>query len=136
VRVDSPDEVCVSVAAMTLAQSRAKGKALMQAKQTAEAAECYNNGLRSDEAKTPAVLLSNRAQALLKLEDFAAALADAAAALLLRPQDSKAAQRYSAACAGQPRGGGVRRDQRCGGILGGAPAGSAFRAAALAQHRG
>ena len=63
------------------------------------AADEYWQGLRSNAGEV-AVLLSNRAQAQMKQQKWVDAMRDAAAALLLSPEDAKAWNRYSSALSG------------------------------------
>mmetsp|Transcript_25443 Transcript_25443/g.72956 ORF Transcript_25443/g.72956 Transcript_25443/m.72956 type:complete len:835 (+) Transcript_25443:96-2600(+) len=101
--VVSPSEVRKFVGgadSLNLAEAKAAGNAAVAQGQHATAAEFYRLGLNHANTEVLATLLSNRAQAELKLEQYAGALADTAAALQLRPTDSKAWARYVLALRG------------------------------------
>ncbi|CAE8734204.1 unnamed protein product, partial [Polarella glacialis] len=106
VRVDSPTDLRVERVSesndlASLQRARECGNKLVKQGLHQAAASEYWQGLRSPGVETEvAQLLSNRSQALLKQGLWAAALADAAAALLLAPGAAKAWQRYVAALHG------------------------------------
>jgi len=104
VRVDDPADLRVELdrqleVQRDLASAKEEGNKLFGKRQFHAAAAEYRRALREC-AQDVAVLLSNRAQALLKEERWAPALQDAAAAALLNPGSGKSWQRYEAAAAG------------------------------------
>lgn len=105
VRIDEPPDLKVhnphERSGLSLQEARQQGNASVKEKAFLSASALYWQGLRSQEVeKEVAQLLSNRAQACLKLGQWASALADSAAALVLTPKSSKAWQRYAAALDG------------------------------------
>eukprot|EP00927_Polykrikos_kofoidii_P065183 TRINITY_DN60971_c0_g1_i1.p1 TRINITY_DN60971_c0_g1~~TRINITY_DN60971_c0_g1_i1.p1 ORF type:complete len:531 (+),score=64.86 TRINITY_DN60971_c0_g1_i1:242-1834(+) len=89
-------------AGMELAAAKARGNSHVAAGRFQAASQEYWRGLRAyvGGGSDAATLLSNRAQAQLKLEAWAGALRDAAAAVLISPENGKAWDRYGLALSG------------------------------------
>jgi len=101
VRVDDPADLLAEGGSLVkdLAAVKEEGNRLFAGGNFHAAADAYWRGVR-DGGGDVAVLLSNRAQASIKQQRWAAAVQDAAAAILLDPMQSKAWSRYVAALHG------------------------------------
>lgn len=139
VRVDDPADLGFDSDDMGqagLSKTKEEGNALFAENHFHAASGAYWSGLKAGSGDV-VVLLSNRAQALLKQERWTPALQDAAAAVLLDPAHKKSWLRYEAALRGLgPRGGGSARARRpvCrGGQRSGRAARDFIRAGRLAE---
>ena len=97
IRVDSPNELHLEEKAVkTIDKIRAEGKELFKSGELVSALKTYFTGI-AQYKDTVSVILNNRAQAELKLEENEEALLDSAAVLMFHQNNKKAKLRYQTA---------------------------------------